>query len=431
MPPAPDASRDVSRFFQACTLGMVGTTSLLSLYGYLFVRSHALKLQQEMQLFAAHGMTTVIRPDDAYLTAARHQLGNALLFGCTLGVLFALMGSLLALRPWFRGRFRRGDLIWLVPYGAVCLCLCYSREMPALALSCAALTPGAFFLPFAGVMRRRRERVCPSLKRWGFCVLVLVLPVLTLSSSSFIQIRDGMLMLPGLREVSTFYYQHTLIAADVIKPLAQRSQNVIALAHSRARIGPRPHGTLWIRSVDPCRLAGSSSLVAGTQDLPCTALRGEDASPLNAQNRSITAGSRLFDRNRPMRRGIGTALKALPLVGLLALVWLGFALAGRGLTLTTLLLGIYLAGWLPAGYQVFLIHQLQTHPEKVHAYVLSEHEAQRYVTLLSAPDELSARELERYARDQSPRVRLNALIVAGQRGQGDLLPLLKEASNML
>ncbi len=83
--------------------------------------------------------------------------------------------------------------------------------------------------------------------------------------SSFLNVRDAMIAWPVLSGISDFYYDHTLLSADVIKTPAMRSQNVVAVEQEERTIGLSPHGTLWIRAVEPCSLDGARFAVTSSR----------------------------------------------------------------------------------------------------------------------------------------------------------------------
>jgi HEAT repeat protein len=77
---------------------------------------------------------------------------------------------------------------------------------------------------------------------------------------------------------------------------------------------------------------------------------------------------------------------------------------------------IYLALFWPAWKNLYQQHQVQSHPEAIAKYLLSEHEEKRYLALATFPDQFTDRELIRFSRDDSPRIRVRSLFEAGRRG---------------
>jgi hypothetical protein len=247
-----------------------------------------------------------------------------------------------------------------------------------------------------------------------------LLAFLIFSNRSFEEIRDSMVTVPGIRNLSDFYYNHTMLAAHVIRPPADLEQKVIAVSDGITDIGPTPHGTLWIITGDPCFFKGRDMAVS-SRELPCRSIVLTDSRPANDGNRIFRTYGAAFDLNRRMREGIGLFFYSGPFAfvpGFLVL-WFTLFLAGlwdgsRGFAI--LFLCGYLALFIPAGIGMYKGFELKSHPGRIAQYMLSEHEELRYLALMTLPAEFTDREIMRYARDESPRIRLRAILEAGRRG---------------
>lgn len=425
--------RDLTQWFRASFTGTLFCIALTTLFGLILVSSHARLLSSQMQLFVSSGMEPLIRPDDPYLAFLSHRLGSALFFGCTLGVLNALAAMALSFFPWIKGRFSLPDIVTFAVLGGLCTYLGYSAEFPVLSFVFGFSSPAAFFIPWALLVRRSRPREI-HFRRWlvfAFTASAPFLFVLILGNASFDVIRDSMLTTPAMRNLSDFYYNHTLLAAHVIKPVSALEQKVIAVSDEVLKIGPMPHGSLWVRTPDPCGVSGRN-LAVSRKGLSCEAIVLEDDRPANASNRTINELSRAFDPNEKMRQGIGLFFYRGPLVfiPILFMLWFAHFLANLSLrsklAAGVLFLG-YLALFYPAWQGVYQRHLLLLQPERIAQYILSEHEEMRYLALLTYPDEFTPRELMRYSGDVSPRIRLRALYEAGRRGNVQYLDMIEEA----
>jgi len=425
--------RDLTQWFRASFIGTLFCIVLLTLFGFILVSGHARLLSSQMQLFVSSGMEPLVRPDDPYLTSFIHRLGSALFFGCTLGVLNAMAAMALSLFPWIKGRFSLPDLLVFPVLAGLCAYLGYSAELPALSILFGVLSPVVFFIPWSLIIRKSRPRDI-RFGRWIAFAVAASAPflfLLVLGGSSFGVIRDSMLTRPVLKDLSDFYYNHTLLAAHVIKPISALEQKVIAVSDEIEKIGPMPHGSLWVRTPDPCGVS-ERNLAVSRGELPCNALVIGDDRPANASNRIMEELGRAFDSNERMRQGIGIFFYRGPLVLVPILFMLWFALFLSNLSMKSkiasgvVLLG-YLALFYPAWQGVYQRHLLVLHPERIAQYILSEREEMRYLALLTYPDEFTARELMRYSGDVSPRIRLRALYEAGRRGNTQYLDMLEEA----
>ncbi len=397
------------------------------------MRHHAGLLASQMQLLLAYDMVPLVMPGDAYLTSWPHQAGSALFFGCTLGVLNALICMAVSLIPWKRGRFSLPDLVVNILLGCLFVYLSFSRELPAVSFLFGFVCPLIFFLTWSWFIRRSTERRVHH-TRWLVIFLVMAAPfagLVTLGTASFEIIRDSMLEMPVARTLSDFYYDHTLLAAHVIKPPSALEQKIIALSEDIVRIGTMPHGTLWIRSSDPCGIP-ARTLTVSTAPLACRSIVLTDRKPANTSNRIIHELGGVFDDNARMRSGIGLFFYQGPLlfIPVLFMLWLSLSLSGlcdRNRIIAVLAILGYLALFIGPGRTVFLQRQLRADPGMIHRYVLSEQENKRYLAIRTFPGELSDSELLRFSGDPSARIRLNALFEAGKRRNPEFMGMFEEA----
>jgi hypothetical protein len=291
----------------------------------------------------------------------------------------------------------------------------------------------AFFVPWTLIIRRSRPREV-RFGRWFALAAAASSPflfMLVLGSASFGVIRDSMLTLPVMRNISDFYYDHTLLAAHVIKPVSALEQKVVAVSDEIRAIGPMPHGSLWVRTPDPCGLA-FRDLAVSKEKLSCTSVVLRDDRPANVSNRLMKEITPAFDKNRMLRQGIGLFFYRGPLALIPVLFMLWFALFLANLSLRSkitagVLYALYLSLFFPAWQSVYQRHTLILHPEDIAEYILSEHEDRRYIALLTFPDEFTPGELIRFARDISPRIRLRAVYEAGRRKDPRYLNVVEEA----
>jgi hypothetical protein len=235
-----------------------------------------------------------------------------------------------------------------------------------------------------------------------------------------------MLVCPLSSSLSDFYYKHTLLAADVIKPAQFRTQNLVAVSSDMGPILRRPHGTLWIRADNPCSIKGSS-MVIGPHPMECRTLVVQESSKLSHSGQIIAEGSRLFDNNRCVRRGIGLSLKVLPLVLIFLAAWISIGVTRLCLhmpVMAGLLVLVYLLGASIPAHHAWSLHYLKTHPQKMRTYLSSDSEFKRYQALMSMHAKITNKELGRLSGDSSARVRLNAIIFAGQRHSPAFMEML-------
>ncbi|HQP30106.1 MAG TPA: hypothetical protein PLB81_02180, partial [Deltaproteobacteria bacterium] len=380
---------DLPRFFLASFCGMLVCVALYTAFGTIFTHAHALGLSSEMRLFLQANLPAVISPEDPLLTSLAHQLGSGLFFGLTLGLLCGVAGLLASIPIWYLGKDApRLGAIGVLIYGilaVMCITSGYSREMPGVSIAFGLLGPGAYFLTFSALVRTTRPREI-NLTRWVVVSMLLLTPLLLLKGQGYEHLRDAMVDTPILKGINTFYYEHTLLAADVIKPAPYRTQNAVALGKEVVLRGALPHGTLWISTPEPCALSGAV-FSAGTGDLTCLTVRLEEPGATPEQLLKSPA----IDRNKTMRKGIGTFLTKGPIlivpVFLLAWIALGLArLTEVNLTVGAFLIAAFLLAFVPGFSHLYTGHELRKHPEKIHDYAASKHPTQRYQALLLERD---------------------------------------------
>ncbi|OPZ59479.1 MAG: HEAT repeat protein [Deltaproteobacteria bacterium ADurb.Bin510] len=411
----------LGRYLSSCALGLLALILIYTGFGYVLVSLHAGQLAGEMRLLAAHGLPALIAANDYFLASAAARLGSASLFGLTLGPLAAVILSLWAWPAWRRGRLNRTDVLIGLALGLILAGLSFSREIFWLAPLTALLAIAAFWVCLCGVPRRPQvER--PASRTAAVLVAVVLLPPILLGTTSYFAVRDVMLMNPLLAALNRFYYDHTLLAADVIKPPLARSQPVIAAYDDGARIDRRIPGSLVLLTPQPEQV-GAARIRLSREFQPA----GQKRFDLGG---AVMAFSASRDSNRWLRQGIGMGLLSLKLVMLGLAVWLGLGLSrlwsSNRATCIVLTLCYYALFWpiAQAGLQGAL---LRFNPELLAAYASSNSETQRYIAAASA--ELDATSLDRLIRDRSPRVRLTALVNAGQRRDSSLLPACLGALN--
>ena len=386
-----------------------------------------------MQLMLFYDMVPLVMPDDEHLVAFIHQLGSSLFFGCTIGVLNALIAMAASLFPWMQRRFSWHDIPVFILLGCTFTFLSFSREMPFVSIIFGFLCPVVFFIPWFYISRRGRN-VKISYRRWLIMTLIVVSPflgLLTFGPTSFETIRDSMLEIPGARSLSNFYYEHTYLAAHIIKPPSAHEQKVIAVSSDITRIGPRPHGTLWVRADDPCAVPGRTIAVSRTP-LICESVELSDRKPANTSNRIMKDLRNAHDDNGKMRSGIGLFFYKGPLlvIPVLFALWLALSLSRlfeKNRVAAVIVILSYLACFYSPVHMVTLKYQLRVHPELVHEYLLSEHEDKRYLALKTFPEEIRNKELINFSHDTSARVRLNAIFEAGNRKNSEFIKIFEDA----
>ncbi|HOO36839.1 MAG TPA: HEAT repeat domain-containing protein [Deltaproteobacteria bacterium] len=425
--------RDVGQWFKASFVATLACIIWYTAFGLIFVRFHAGMLATQMHLMLSYDMVPLVMPDDPYLTGIIHQLSSALFFGCTLGVLCAIIAMITSLVPWIHGRFSRFNMFTYVLLGCLFTYLSFSAELPAVSIVFAFICPLIFFVPWAYIIRRSSAEMI-HYKRWIVMAFILASPffgLVVFNAASFEIIRDSMLEIPVARSLSDFYYDHTYLAAHVIKPIAAYEQKVIAVSDDVRMIGPMPHGTLWIRSADPCSIKGRT-LTASRGRLACDSIVIPDGKPANVRNRIIKELGSSYDYNNKMRSGIGLFFYNGPLaaIPLLFLLWLAYGISGlydkSRIAALLIILG-YLALFVPPFHTAVLQRQLLKHPQRIHAYILAEQEQKRYLALKAFPGEFKESELVKFSHDASARIRLNALYEMGMRKNEVFMDVLSAA----
>lgn len=431
LPTRTPLKRDMRQWFTAGAISTAACLFLYTLYGIIFVHFHANSIGNQMKLFEYHGMFPLIRPNDPYLISLPAQFGSALFFGFSLGSLVSMVGIFISIWFWVRRTLSWIDIFWFILFAFFAAYYSLSLEHPIISTAFGLLSPFVFFIPWILCMNRSRGRRF-SYKRWLVFIIVLVLPVLLIRPASFEYIRDTMLEIPVLRSLSTFYYEHTLLAADVIKPAAYKTQKAIAVSSDVNKILDRPHGTLWIISEEPCSIAGTS-LVISSISQKCDSFYVPASPVLDDSRQIIQKASSKIDYNRLMRAGIRNSLLiGLPCLALFFIMWIALGLSlvsNRMLSLAVILGMVYLICFMPGIFGAFWEYELKKKPDKIHEYILSGHETKRYLVLVHYPESLSTKELIWYCQDPSARIRLRALIEIGERRDRAFLGALSQALN--
>jgi hypothetical protein len=423
---------DIGRWYKASFTGTICCIILYTVYGFIFVHAHALSISGEMELLQKYHMIPLISPADVHLVSFIHLLGSALMFGLTLGILNALVCMCLTLSLWVSSSFKIRDMMPLLLSPITAIYFGLSDEMPFVSILFGVICPFAFVLPWLYMLKKSRpSRIV--LKRWLLVTGILVAPfiVIALMRPSYLIIRDVMLETPLVKNLSDIYYAHTLLAADVIKPPAARTQNVIAVSRSVGDIGPMPHGSLWIRTADPCSIQ-EAHVVVSKERLTCRAIVLKDNLPANEKGRIFREYGAVFDLNRHMRNGIGLYYYSGPFaVGIILLFsWLAVALVNLSYSSRTavmVLLGIYLILFIPFFHTGYLALNLRMHPEQMGEYKNSGEEKKIYLMTVMYPGALSLADLDAMIRKGSTRVKINALVEAGERRDPALTSLIGKA----
>ena len=431
LPTRTPLKRDIWQWLTAGAISTAACFFLYTLYGFIFVQFQAHSISKEMKLFEFHAMFPLIQSNDPCIISLPAQFGSALFFGFSLGALVSVAGILISVWFWVRRKLSWIDIFWFLLFAIFATYFGLSLEHPIISTIFGLLSPFVFFIPWILCMNRsRRRRV--SYTRWLVFFIVLVLPVLIIRPVSFEYMRDTMLEIPVIRSLSTFYYEHTLLAADVIKPAAYKTQKAIAVSSGINKILERPHGTLWIISDDPCSIAGTS-LVISSISQKCDSFYVPDSPILDDSRQIIQKASSKIDYNRFMRAGIrNSLLVGLPCLALFFIIWIALGLSlfsKRMLSLAVVFGVVYLICFMPGIFGAFWEYELNDKPDKIHEYILSGHETKRYLVLVHYPESLSTKELIWYCQDPSARVRLRALIEMGERRDRAFLGALSKAVN--
>jgi len=404
----------------------------MTVYGLILVGLHADMIRAESILLGRFGMTVLVAPDDPHLVSFTHRLSSALFFGLTLGVQNAMVCMVVTLPAWLSGRLNRYDAATAVCAGLACTYLIFSGELPVTSVVMGLLCPVFFTGAWAFVLRRCGGTPV-NWKRFALFCAFIVSPVMVTVAmgSSFMNVRDAMIAWPILAAVSDFYYDHTLLSADVIKTPAMRTQNVVAVEQEERRIGHSPHGTLWVRAKDPCSVQGARFSV--TRDtLPCPAVAvPKDGLPLNLGNRVFEGAQESSDPNRLLRSGLGVFFRLGPMVimTMLLLSWLALGLervSRRSLLATAAVATAYVSLFAPLFTGSYLAMQLRRNPAKIIEFAASDTEQKRYIAVATYPGAIGDEALAAMLRDASKRVRVNALVEAGERRNPKCLPLVEE-----
>ncbi len=405
-------SFDLRQWLLAIAAGFLSQIVLYTLWGLGMANIHAFQMMQEMALYQQFGMLPLIQPDDPYLASWLHRLASGSFFGLTLGMLSGAMGALFSigfLLP--ADRFVvSGRLIRLV-HAALMLIMSWHSSLFWVSLIFAVLAQLTFFAAFNAVMRFARPRQI-YLRRWLIVMLLFCLPAVALGPRSFFQVRDAMLDLPIMAALNDFYYDHTLLAADIIKPLASRTQNAIQIEAQASDVRLRPNGVL---------------IMLGESVPPGTTIRLGDQGPgqikLQAEIKDYSAK---HDDTLALRRGIGLGLFVAIACGLVVFALLALLLAQlRNPYAVALIMVAYMLLWLPSLRSNLWQVELQRDPSKLSEYIASEHNQKRYLASLASG--LSFEQVSRLANDNQSRTRLNALISAGKSQDSRYLPLVLAA----
>ncbi len=440
-PPGPELKKtDINRLLAATVVGGLSCALFYTIFGFIFCKHHAVRISAEMSLFAANQMTTVIRPDDPYLTSFVHQLGSGAFFGLTLGLLIGIAAAAAGIVIFFTAgsqafsRIIQAGLITAV--AAFAIISGYSREHPHVSIIFGILSPVVFFIPWLLIINKTKDKP-NSYIAWLVFFAVICAPLLLLKSQSFELIRDAMVETPVLRNINDFYYNHTFLAADVIKPLNFRTQNAISVSNRIGEITGLPHGTLFIKTDNPCAVNGSV-IAASDEKLPCKSVILNSGAGIVSADRILKDAT--GDPNKALRTGIGTFLKGpIVMVPVIILGWAAFGLSRLFLkkpfaaVIVTL---CYLLIFAPGFYKTYLKNALYSDPSKIHEYASSSNSAKRYLSLIYMLDKnvehtngLYPDELRTLAGDSKASTRLNALVLAGNLKDAQFADLAKTSLN--
>ncbi len=428
----PGAARTVNAWYLATFCGALVCIALMTVYGLMLVGLHADMIRAESVLLGRFGMTVLVAPDDPHLISFTHRLSSALFFGLTLGVLNAMVCMVVTFPAWLSGRLTRTDAATAVCAGLACAYLIFSRELPVISVAMGLFCPFFFTAAWAFVLRMFRGAPVDR-KRFALICAIIVSPViLTVAmGSSFLNVRDAMIAWPVLSGISDFYYDHTLLSADVIKTPAMRSQNVVAVEQEERSIGHSPHGTLWIRAKEPCSVDGARFAVASNRLACPSVVVPRDGLPVNSGNRVFEAAQDSVDPNHLMRSGLGVFFRLGPMVfmTMLLLSWLALGLhrlSRRSLIAAVAVIAAYLGLFMPLFTGSYLSLQLRSDAAKIAAYAVSAVEQKRYIAVSAYPGAIDDEALAGMLRDSSVRVRVNALVEAGERRNPIYLPLIEK-----
>ncbi|HEY9162132.1 MAG TPA: HEAT repeat domain-containing protein [Desulfomonilia bacterium] len=416
---------DINRLLAATVAGGLSLALFYTIFGFIFCRHHAVRISAEMSLFAANHMTTVIRPDDPYLTSFIHQFASGSFFGLTLGLLIGIVAAAAGIVIFFTAgshafsRIIQAGLIAAV--AAFAIVSGYSRELPYVSVIFGIFSPAVFFIPWLLITNNSKDKT-NSYVSWFVFFIVLCVPLLLLKTQSFELIRDAMVETPILRDINSFYYNHTFLAADVIKPLKFRTQNAVSVSSRIGEITELPHGSLFIKTDNPCAVNGAV-IAASDEKLPCRSVVLSSGAGIVTADRILKDAT--GDPNKALRNGIGTFLKGpIVMVPVIILGWASFGLASlfrRKPLAAIIVILCYLMVFIPGFYQTYLKRTLYADSSKIHEYASSSNPSKRYLSLIYMLDKnvvhtdgLYPDELRALAGDSRASTRLNALVLAGE-----------------
>jgi hypothetical protein len=382
----------------------------------------------------------VIRPDDPYLTSFIHQLGSGSFFGLTLGLLIGIVAAAAGIVIFFTAgspafsRIIQAGLIAVV--AAFSIVSGYSREMPHVSVIFGILSPAVFFIPWLLIINNTKDKTY-SYVSWFVFLVVLCTPLFLLKTQSFELIRDAMVETPILRDINSFYYNHTFLAADVIKPLNFRTQNAVSVSSRIGEITELPHGSLFIKTDNPCAVNGAV-IAASDEKLPCKSVILDSGTGIVNADRILKDAT--GDPNKALRTGIGTFLKGpIVMVPVIILGWAAFGLSSlfrRKHAAAVIITLCYLLLFIPGFYQTYLKNNLYEDPSKIHEYASSPNPSKRYLSLIYMLDKKVAHtdglypdELRTLAGDSRASTRLNALVLAGELKDPQFADLVRISLN--
>ena len=116
------------------------------------------------------------------------------------------------------------------------------------------------------------------------------------------------------------------------------------------------------------------------------------------------------------------------LITALILSWFALALEmvfTRSRLIVFIIVIAYLSVFMPLFHGAYLLAQLKSHPEKISDYAASPVESMRYTVVVTYPGALSKQDLVSLMQDPSARVRVNAVIEAGDRMDMALLSAIE------
>jgi hypothetical protein len=439
--PGPELKKtDINRLLAATVVGGLSCALFYTIFGFIFCRHHAGRISAEMSLFAANNMSLVIRPDDPYLTSFLHQLGSGSFFGLTLGLLIGIVAAAAGAAIFFTAGSSAFSRVLQAGLAAVVAVFAivsgYSRELPHVSVIFGMLSPAVFFIPWLLIINKTENKQ-NSYIAWLVFFAVVCAPLLLLKSQSFELIRDAMVETPVLRNINDFYYHHTFLAADVIKPLNFRTQNAVSVSNRIGEITGLPHGTLFIKTDNPCAVNGSA-IAASDEKLPCKSVILNSGAGIVSADRILKDAT--GDPNKALRTGIGIFLKGpLVMVPIIILGWAAFGLSRLFLkkpAAAVIVTLCYLLIFAPGFYQTYLKKVLYSDPSKIHEYASSSNPSKRYLSLIYMLDKsvehtdgLYPDELKQLAGDSKASTRLNALVLAGNLKDVQFADLVKTSLN--